>query len=223
RLPAARDAREVAHCMEPRSAARPLLVIVILALVAILTLLLWNLAPMVGARSFRASQPKVTRRGVTSAVSLGNAHALAQERAATWTADAYLVRAEAAWYLTPGQAEMTTPPVAWAFSYFSPAAQSLAGVVIDDETVLWVPPFEIPMVPTPLGEGLPPYGIDTAWLSFRAAGGETFVREYPEAQVTFRLQQSEGRPVWTVSAFAEGEFLDVKLDAVSGAVLTPGM
>ncbi|MCU0520058.1 MAG: PepSY domain-containing protein [Anaerolineae bacterium] len=209
--------------MESRSAARPVLIVVILLLVVTLLLLLWNLAPLVGADSRTGAQPRVTLRGVTSNVSLADAHARAGDRAAAWAADAYLVRAEAAWYLTPGQAGMAVPPVAWAFTYFSKATASLAGVVIDDDTTLWVPPFEIPMVPTPLGSGVPAYGVDTAWLSFRAAGGDAFVREHPEAQVSFRLQQSEGRPVWTVSAYADGEFTEVRLDAVSGSVLTPGM
>ena len=209
--------------MESRSAARPVLIVVILLLVVTLLLLLWNLAPLVGADSRTGSQPRVTLRGVTSNISLVDAHARAEKRAAAWSPDAYLVRAEAAWYLAPGQVEMTVPPVAWAFSYFSRATASLAGVVIDDDITLWVPPFEIPMVPTPLGDGVPAYGVDTAWLSFRAAGGDDFVQAHPEAQISFRLQQSEGRPVWSVSAHADGEFMDIRLDAVSGAVLTPGM
>ncbi len=205
--------------MESRSAARPALVLVILALTGVLALLLWNLAPLVDAHNRMGARPRVIRRGVTSVVGLAEAHVRAQERAAGWANDAYLVRVEAAWYLTPGQAATSNPPVAWAFTYFSPAGSSLAGVVIDDDSTLWVPPFEIPMVPTPLGGELPPHGVETAWLSFRAAGGDDFVQQHPEAQVTFRLQQHEGQPTWAVSAYAEDRFVDVKVDAISGAVL----
>ncbi len=206
--------------MESRPATRPALVLVILALTGVLALLLWNLAPLVDAHNRMGARPRVIRRGVTSVVGLAEAHVRAQERAAGWANDAYLVRVEAAWYLTPGQAAASNPPVAWAFTYFSPVESSLVGVVIDDETTLWVPPLEIPMVPTPLGDELPPHGVETAWLSFRAADGQDFVEQHPEAQVTFRLQQSDGRPTWTVSAYADDGFVDVRLDAVTGAVLT---
>ena len=206
---------------EARPPIRIALIAVILILAAILAILLINVVPMALTDSAIAKgQRRVTRSSVTSSVPLAEAAARAQARALEWTRDAVSVRAEAAWAVEGGWTGVQTPPLAWSFTFYSPSAESVAVVVIDDETTLWVPPFEIPVVPTPLGEGLPAHGIETAWLSFRAAGGDAFLEAHPQSQVTFRLQQRAGRPVWTVSAFDEGDFTDVRIDAQSGVVST---
>ncbi len=93
-------------------------------------------------------------------------------------------------------------------------------MIVDDDTLLWVPPFEIPVTPTPLGESLPAQGVEAAWLSFRAADGDLFLDSHPESQVTFRLQKAAGHPVWTVSAYDGGDFIGITMDAQSGVVST---
>jgi hypothetical protein len=207
--------------MDTQSTSRALLIGVIVCLIVLVAVLLWNLAPLLSAQGSTASRPQAVHRGVTSAVMLPDAFLRAQARAADWAGDAYLVRAEAAWYIAEEWTRVEAPQVAWAFTYFSPAAASLASVVINDSATLWVPPFEVTITPTPLGDALPAHGVETAWLSFRAAGGDAFLTAHPGSQVTFRLQQRDGRPTWSVSAFGDGDFMEIRIDAQSGVVSRP--
>ena len=143
----------------------------------------------------------------------------AEARARAWAADAILIRAEAPW--RPGAAgrETETPPVTWSFFYYSPATRELAGVVVGGEQLYWVPPLELSYVPKSI-PALPPYGVEVAWLSFRAAGGEEFLRDHPETMVDFRLRPYEsGGIIWSVAAFDGQDYLEVLIDANSGAVL----
>ena len=206
--------------MNNNSPARTVLIIFILLMAAILAVLLLNLAPLFAGVEPAQPQPRRVRSAVTSSVSLEVAGQRAAVRAAEWAPDAVLVRVEGAWYVRPGWEQVTVPPVAWSFYFFSPAAKSLAAVVIDDETLLWVPPFEILIQPRPLAGYPPAYGADGAWLTFRAAGGDLFLRQHPEAQVHFRLQAAPpSDATWTVSAFDMGEYLRVIIDPQSGRVL----
>jgi hypothetical protein len=195
------------------------LVVMILALAIILVVLLVNLAPLVGeARGFRPA--KAIYRGVESSVTMTSAAPRALARAQAWASDAQLVRVEGTWVTRPGWQDVQAPPIAWAFLFYSPGERSVASVVVDDDRELWVPPFEIPIRPSPLRAFPPAQGVEVAWLTFRAAGGEAFLASHPVSQVTFRLQLDGGRPVWLVSAFGDGEFAQAAVDAASG-VLAP--
>jgi len=82
-----------------------------------------------------------------------------------------------------------------------------------------VPPLEISYTPRSI-PALPQYGVEVAWLSFRAAGGEAFLQAHPEAMVSLRLRPYEhGGIVWSVAAFDGRDYLEVLIDAESGAVL----
>jgi hypothetical protein len=113
---------------------------------------------------------------------------------------------------------METPPVTWSFYYYSPTTHELAGVVVGHEQLFWVPPLEISYTPKSI-PALPPYSVEVAWLSFRAAGGDEFLRMHPEAMVDFRLRPHESGVVWSVAAFDGKDYLEVLIDANSGAVL----
>jgi hypothetical protein len=162
---------------------------------------------------------RVIRNMVTSEVSLAEAADRATERAQTWSSEARMVKAEAAWVLPSRWKEYETPPVAWSFYYYEPTTKNLAAVVIDDEATLWVPPFEISMAPTPFSTFPPTFDVDLAWLSFRASGGEEFLEEHPQAQVNFHLKQRQDALIWNVSAFDETDYMKVVIDAQSGVVL----
>ncbi len=205
--------------MNNNSPARTVLIIFILLMAAILAVLLLNLAPLFAGVEPAQPQPRRVRSAVTSAVPLEEAGQRAAARAATWAPDAVLVRVEGAWQVNPGWEQISVPPVAWSFYFFSAAERSLAAAVIHDDTLLWVPPFEILVQPRTLTGYPPAYGADGAWLSFRAAGGDLFLRQHPEAQVHFRLQAGPQGATWTVAAFDMGEYLRVLVDPQSGRLL----
>ncbi|MGC9469169.1 MAG: hypothetical protein ACP5HS_11300 [Anaerolineae bacterium] len=205
--------------MESKSSVRVGLILFILVLAVILVVLLVNLMPLMANADVGRQSAPTARTGVTSQVALTDAEARARVRALEWTEDVKLVRAEAAWYPQQNWREVETPPVAWAFYYYSPGARAVSSIVIDDDDLLWTTPFEIPTPPRAI-DGFPPqYDIDVAWISFRAAGGDEFLRGHPSAQVSFRLQPKDGRPLWTVSAFSEGDYFAIQVDAESGAVV----
>jgi len=194
--------------------------IVLVAVLAIaLVALLLNMVPLVGPLGNHRGHTGAVNRGVTSSVSLEEAGRQAWARAYSWSPNARLVRVEAAWYPEDGWETVSTPPVAWAFSFFDAPTASLATVIIDDDTSLWVPPTEIPTVPTVITVFPPLQGVESVWLSFRAAGGERFLRAHSDAQVTFRLRTINGTLCWVVSAFAQGDYLKTTIDATTGLVL----
>lgn len=207
--------------MNPRAPARAGLIIAIVLLAAVLVILLTNLIPLVADAGTVPSRSGSVNRGVTSMAPFPDAATRAGERARAWAGDAQLIRVEASWYISSDWQTMATPPVAWAFNYYSPATRSLAAAVIDDDTLLWVPAMEIPVVPAPLTTFPPSQDVEVAWLSFRAAGGESFLQAHPDAQVNFRLQQKPEGARWTVVAYGGEEFLKVMVDATTGVVLPP--
>jgi hypothetical protein len=150
---------------------------------------------------------------------LEDAGVRARERAEAWSADAVLVRVESSWYAVPGWQQMGLPPLAWGFLFYSPSEGNLATVVVGDMELLWVPPVAIPVVPVAIETFPPAYAPDLVWVTFLAAGGETFVQHHPQAQVTFRLQPGDGGLMWTVSAFLGDAGVEVSLDAHSGIVI----
>ena len=144
----------------------------------------------------------------------------AEARARTWANDVVLIRAEAAW--RPGETWTQTevPPVTWSFYYYARSKRALKSFVIGREQILEVPPIEISYVPKFI-PALPPFGINVAWLSFRAAGGDDFLHAHPQAMVDFRLMPKDERVIWRVSAFEGMDYLEELIDAESGAVLLP--
>jgi hypothetical protein len=208
--------------MDAQSPVRIGLITVILILTTVLAILLFNLVPLVAGVEPAQPRMRIVRSSVTSAVSLQDAGGRAEKRALAWAPDAFLVRVEGSWHVTPGWEQFNVPPIAWGFYYYSPSERSLVAVFINDEVLLWVPPLAVPTVPRSLPGYRPAYGAEGAWLTFRAAGGDLYLRQHPEAQINFRLHTGTDLvPVWTVSAFDEGEYIRILIDPDSGLVLSP--
>lgn len=207
-----------------RSATRTALVVLIAALSVVLVVLAVNLLPQLV--DLAAGRPGATagvvRQEATADVPLVEAHGRAESRAVDWSEDAVLVRVEANWYVTADWRATTLPPLAWGFLFFSPSEGTLATVVVDDTELLWVPPAAIPVVPAAIETFPPAYAPDLAWVTFLAAGGETFIQDHPQAQVTFRLWPGDAGLMWTVSAFQEEAHVEATLDAHSGIVTIDG-
>jgi len=207
--------------MEKNRLTRVGLGVLIMALLLALAFILLNILYSVSAPANVAPRARTQIwRAQDSGMTLEESMQQADARARAWATDVVLIRAEAAW--RPGAAgrEVETPPVTWSFYYYSPAMRELVTVVVGREQLFWVPPLEISYTPKSI-PALPQYGVEVAWLSFRAAGGEDFLRRHPEAMLSLRLRphESENIVVWSVAAFDGQDYLEVLVDANSGVVL----
>jgi len=194
--------------------------VLIMALLLALAFFVLNILYAVNAPTSAAPTSRTNLwQAKDSQMTLEESAQKAETRARAWATDVVLLRAEAPW--RPGAAgrETETPPVTWSFFYYSPATRELVGVVVGREQLYWIPPLEISYTPKSIPT-LPPYGVEVAWLSFRAAGGEQFLQAHPQAMVSFRLRPYErGGIVWSVAAYDGLDYLEVLIDADSGAVL----
>jgi hypothetical protein len=205
--------------MDARAPMRMGLLAFILVMMAVLAILLLNMVPLLADVEPVAPQRRVVRSIVTSVVPLEDAGRRAATRAQAWSPDATLVRVEGTWDLVPGWEQVKVPPIAWSFYYYSGANRELAAVVVDDDELLWVPPFPIPITPRALTTYPPPYGVEETWLTFLAAGGNLFLRQHDDAQVHFRLHSGTRSVIWTVSAFDTGDYVRILIDPRTGEVL----
>lgn len=168
----------------------------------------------------RQAPPTIVWTGLSPLVDFTEAETRARARAQEWSSDVRLVMVEGSWRPTPDWLQTEYLPISWSYTYYSSAQQAMATVGINGEQVMWVPPF-------PAGQARPaitplpvPQGPHVAWLSFRAAGGEAFLRAHPNATVKFVLRQAEAGPQWDVLSVADnGESFKVKVDALSGALM----
>lgn len=193
--------------------------VLILALLVTLAFILLNLLNVIGTPTTAAPTGRTQIwRAADSGLTLEASAQQAEARVRTWAADAVLVRAEAAWRPGAEGRQLDVPPVTWSFYYYSPALRTLATVVVAREQLFWVPPLEISYAPQTI-PALPHYGIEVAWLSFRAAGGDDFLNRHPDAMVDFRLRPHTSSVVWSVAAFEGQDYLEVLIDAESGVVL----
>jgi hypothetical protein len=167
-----------------------------------------------------AARPRTTWTGLSAPTALAEAEGRARGRAEQWAADAELLRAEATWRPPEAWVQADHPPVAWSFYYYSPAQGEVASASVDGEELFWITPTAVDVRPATLQSFPPQHGVDVAWLSFRASGGEEFLEEHPNAAVHFRLQQEEAS-YWTVMAFDQEANLRVKISADTGLVVTP--
>ncbi len=166
------------------------------------------------------SQDTELWQGGASTLTMVESVQRAEPEARAWAGDAVLVRAEAAWRTPSDWQTVDRPEVAWSLYYYSAAEQALVSVVVSEASLFWVPPMEMFTAPTPIQPFPPAYGIDKVWLSFRAAGGEGFLREHPKALIDFRLRHREDMGVvWVVSALHDGAHFEVSVDAQSGLVV----
>ena len=179
--------------------------------------LLWNFSPQLLPKPVR---PTIKWSGMAPPISLADAGARAGARAREWADDIVLIKLKASWRPSPDWLQTDYPPVAWSFYYYSPGAHAVASVAVHGETLFWVPPFEMESKSAALSPFPPPHGVDVAWLSFRAAGGEDLLRQNPDTLVQFQLRQQEGRPIWTIVAYGTDIAYTVVVDGQSGRVLS---
>lgn len=205
---------------EKGSAIRAGLLAFIAALVILLVVILVNVVGLTTSSTTAARQQTVLWRGddVADAIDLSAAYGVGRERALQWSPDASLVRVEAAWRPTREGQKMDNPPVSWSLYYYSAQASALASALVTGETVFWVPPIPLVYAPKVIN-GLPPYGVEVAWLTFRAAGGDEYLLRHKDAMINFRLHIKEGNLVWSVSAFDERGKYAVVIDAHSGTII----
>jgi hypothetical protein len=166
-----------------------------------------------------AERPSTTWTGVVPPSAVEDAARRAGDRAGSWQSDAQLVRVEATWRPGPDRLDVEIVPVAWSFYYYSPSTSRVASAAVNSNDVFWVPPVWTENAPLPLEPFPPAHGARSAWLAFRGAGGEDFIRTHPEATVTFVLRAEEEGMFWRVFATSEEHHLQVRIDAESGLVI----
>jgi hypothetical protein len=192
----------------------------VLILLGIGVVLIWNIAATLNEME---STPVPVRRaewsGKAPAISLEEAAQQATPRAQTWAPDARLVKVEASWHPSPEELGLETPPVAWALSYYSPSKEAVKTAHVHAESFSWGKSRLMGAEAEALAPFPPPQGIKVAWLSFRAAGGEEFLVEHPDATVQFLLR-NKGKMIWTVLAFTRAGKYEIQVDAHTGTVLT---
>lgn len=206
--------------MRDTKVARIALILLIVGLVGVLAVLIVNLVPLVARSSAygTAAPPPAPPGLATSETPLVEAEALAGARAREWAPDAALVRADGSWNAPQGASGIEAPTIAWTFSYYSATKGQLASVGVDDSDLLWVPPREIPIVPTSLAAFPPEFGSDVAWVSFLGAGGDVHLESRPNTVVHFSLQPKDRMPVWVVSARSDTTTTSITMDADTGTV-----
>jgi hypothetical protein len=195
----------------------------IVALAILVSLALILSFQLLTERASTTTAPRQTTtiwQGATSELSLADAVAKVEPEMRQRAADATLFRAEGAWRPGEGWREIEMPPLAWTLYYYSPSESNLHAVTVSDAQNFWAPPTDLPLAPRLVTSLPPPHGIDVAWLSFRAAEGDAFLRTHTNPLVAFQLQPAESSLHWTVSAIAGSEQLRVVIDAQTGAVLS---
>ncbi len=205
---------------EKGSVIRAGLIAFIAALVILLVVIVVNIAGITFSSTTAARQQTTLWRGddPADAIDLTAAYGVGQERARQWSSDASLVRAEAAWRPTREGQKVENPPVSWSCYYYSPQASALASALVTGETVFWVPSIELSYAPQVISD-LPPHGVEVAWLTFRAAGGDDYLLRHKDAMINFRLHIKDDVLVWSVSAFDDRAKHSVVIDAHSGTVI----
>lgn len=150
-------------------------------------------------------------------------YALAQEAARGRQPDAQLTSASATWVET--NVKKVGEPTVWTFQFYSPTANRVYTVVVDQGQARVIREAIPPYPSTPISEeGWP---VDSAqalntWLNY---GGSKFLMEHlAGTQVVAQLAASEGsRAVWTVAGLSErGQaYFTLLVDAATGAPRTP--
>ncbi|MCD4738225.1 MAG: hypothetical protein K8R89_03070 [Anaerolineae bacterium] len=158
--------------------------------------------------------------GLATPIALAEAEARAVTSAQAWQADVQLIKVEASWRPSPNLVTVKVPLIGWTFYYYSPAKKAIITITIREDQLFKVPPFDIPGEPVPLTPFPPPYGIEVAWLNFRAGGGADFLQSNVEALIQYQLRQTANGPIWQIAAITSENTFQVNVDAISGLVLT---
>lgn len=198
-----------------------LLVLVGFGLILIVALLVMWITLSGGSNLLPVQRPTAEWRGTAPRMPMELATQYGAARVREWTSDAQLIWVKGSWRPTAEALEEEHPAIAWSLYYYSPSKRETASVTVRGEETFWVPPRAVEATPSPLTPFPPPHGIEIAWISFRAAGGDTFLADHPDALVQYRLQRSNERLVWAVLALDAGDSLEVEVDALTGQVIPP--
>ncbi|MEJ5312611.1 MAG: hypothetical protein WHX52_22835 [Anaerolineae bacterium] len=179
-------------------------------------LLYWNIFAPQPSQAMSAVDAATLWTGTAQPVVLAEAEMRARHIAHAWAGDATLSRVEATWRPVGEWTRDELPPAGWSFYYYSPAQSAVMAVAVKEDKVLSTPATNVFNKPATL-EGFPPtQDASVAWLTFRAAGGERFLKEHPGAAVQIRLQKVDGRLAWFVLAFTPEARFQVRIDAETG-------
>jgi len=196
---------------------------VLVGMVGVLALgvvLLWQVSADGSLASSEQSRKEMPWTGLASPVSMEDAADRGLARAQLWAGDAFLVWVKGSWQPSGDWLQATYPPIAWSFYFYSSGKEALASATVRGDELFWAPPVASPTAYEALEPFPPSYGIDVAWLDFRAAGGEAFLLDHPDATVQYRLKNEAGKLTWVIFALDEMANFEVKVDALSGLVLT---
>ncbi len=191
-----------------------------LVLLSIGVALIWSITTTLSEMESAPAPMRYTEwTGKAPALSLEDAEQRATESAWAWVGDARLIKVETSWRPAPEDVKLETPPIAWTLYYYSPSKKTVKLAHVHAESFSWGGQHKMRSDAKSLLPFPPPQGLEVAWLSFRAAGGEEFLAEHPDATVQFLLRNKE-KLVWTVSAFTKAAKYEVEVDAITGTVLT---
>lgn len=209
-----------------------ILLVLLLAVVAVLSLLFWfrpqetrqagppNSATVIAARAGEIA-PTPIFEGRTAKV----AYAAAQQTAVSWQSDALLLSASATWPQGATVPELANGASTWGFTFYSPGSNQLATIsVVENEATLVSTAAATESQSPLLVTG---WNVDSqeAVRALLQEGGETFMREAGVTVLTMNLladnQQGANRIEWLVALIGtqNGRALTMRIDATSGDVI----
>lgn len=197
--------------------------------VGLLLILLMGLALVWGALSGRlpgalapaAEAQGVQWTGLAPPIDFAAAEQPARAAAQAWAADAALIRVEATWRPTGEWITTESPPVSWTYYYFAASQGAVKSISVRGEQLFDTPATAVPNQPRTLAAFPPPTTVETAWLTFRAAGGEDFLKANEGAAVQLQLRPTAEGDQWQVVAFTPQANMQVIVDAETGLLRNP--
>lgn len=196
--------------------------------IGLLLILLMGMALLWGVLSQQASraptppqQQGVLWTGLAPPIDLAAAEQQARAAALTWAADAILMRVEATWRPTGEWIQTESPPVSWAYYYYAASQGAILSLSVRGEELFTTPATTIPNPPRTLAAFPPATTVEMAWLTFRAAGGEEFLKTNTGAAVQLQLRATAEGDRWVITAFSPEANMQMSIDADTGLLLNP--
>ncbi|MBN1919648.1 MAG: hypothetical protein JW892_00265 [Anaerolineae bacterium] len=168
-----------------------------------------------------AAAQSVLWTGLAPPIDFAAAEQAAQVKAQSWATDATLIRVEATWRPTGEWITTESPPVSWTYIYYAASESAVKSVSMRGEQLFETPATTVPNQPLSLSAFPPAATVESAWLTFRAAGGEEFLKTNENAAVQLQLQATPEGDRWVISAFNPTAKLRVTIDATTGLLLNP--
>ncbi len=180
-----------------------------------------GMTPAVGTSAPDDEAQTVLWTGLAPPIDFAATEKMTYAQAQRWAADAVLIRAEATWRPTGEWMTTESPPVSWTYLYFSASEGAVKSVSVRGEQLFDTPATDVPNQPRSLAAFPPATPVESAWLTFRAAGGEEFLKTHENAAVQLQLQATAEGDRWVISAFNQEANMRVTIHADTGLLLTP--